>query len=80
MKRSDARSAGEPRRNKTLFENFRDWDKLLSAKELAERLSVDTHTIRNWRHRKMIPAVKLGPQTVKYRWGDIVEWIRVEGI
>ncbi len=52
---------------------------LLTTAELAERLNVAEKTIRHWRYARGLPAVKLGPKLVRYRWKDILGWLKANG-
>ncbi len=50
-------------------------DRLLTVEDLAEYLSVPVATLYAWRgHRQGPPGVRVG-RHVRYRWGDIEEWI-----
>ncbi len=51
-------------------------DMLLTETEAAEILAVSVRTIQNWRIRGGGPPFyKLVAKTVRYRLGDLVEWL-----
>lgn len=54
-------------------------ERLLSAEELSEVLSVAVKTVRKWRHEGDIPAIKLGKRLVRYRLGDVLKWLNNRG-
>jgi excisionase family DNA binding protein len=45
---------------------------LLTAAELAERLRVKPGTVREWARRGLIPSVRLGHKTIRYRLAAVV--------
>ena len=53
-------------------------DRLLTARELAERLGVDTETVLRWTRRGELPAIRL-PGTkrgrLRYRESDFEAWL-----
>jgi excisionase family DNA binding protein len=53
-------------------------DRLLTARELAERLGVDTETVLRWTRRGELPAIRL-PGTkrgrLRYRESDYEAWL-----
>jgi predicted site-specific integrase-resolvase len=49
---------------------------LLTAAELAARLSVRPATIRVWARAGMIPAVRLTPKVVRFEPGDVLAALR----
>jgi excisionase family DNA binding protein len=50
-------------------------DRLLTARELAERLSVSTETILRWTRKGELPAFRLPGGAIRYREGDIEAWL-----
>ena len=54
-------------------------EKLLTTAELALRLSVAEKTIRDWRYARNLPAIKVGPKLVRYRWRDVCKWLITHG-
>ncbi|MBE0448983.1 MAG: helix-turn-helix domain-containing protein [Actinobacteria bacterium] len=54
-------------------------DKLLSLKEVADRLGLNPETIRRWTKSGKLPAVKLGPNTVRVKELDLQEFIESRG-
>ena len=53
-------------------------DVLLTTAQLAETLNVSEKTIRDWRYSQKLPAIKLR-KLVRYRLGDILEWLKTNG-
>ena len=49
--------------------------KLLTATEVADRLSVSIKTIRKWTCQRSIPFIKLGA-SVRFREDDLEDWIK----
>jgi len=49
--------------------------KLLTVQEAAEMLAMPVGTLRNLTHRREIPVVKVGSQSVRYRFLDLLDWI-----
>jgi len=51
-------------------------EQLLTAEEVAERLQVKVDTLHQWRWLGKGPrAVKVGRKFVRYRAGDVNDWI-----
>lgn len=50
-------------------------DRLLTVVELAEYLGVPPATLYQWRHRGEGPRGFRVGRHLRYRWGDISEWI-----
>jgi hypothetical protein len=46
---------------------------LLSGAELARALGETERTILNWRHRGIIPCLKLGHRSLRYRLGVVLD-------
>ncbi len=53
-----------------------DEDDLLSTPELAEALGVNERTVRKWRADGTGPPVLWAGAHARYRWGDVLEWMR----
>jgi excisionase family DNA binding protein len=51
-------------------------DRLLTAKELARILGVDSTTIQNWVRTGQIPSVKLGTRTRRFRRSEVENWLK----
>jgi excisionase family DNA binding protein len=50
-------------------------DRLLTAREVAERLSMSTESVlRRWRARE-IPGYRLGTNVLRFRESDIEMWL-----
>ena len=50
-------------------------DKLLTIKELADRLSVSVATLYEWRRQGEIPSVKLSRKTLRFKESAINDFI-----
>ena len=50
-------------------------DRLLTVEELADYLAVPVATIYAWRHRRQGPPGFRVGRYVRFRWGDIQQWI-----
>jgi excisionase family DNA binding protein len=50
-------------------------DALLKTEELAQALGVSKQTIRRWHFVGYLRGFKMGPHLVRYRWGDVQEWL-----
>ncbi len=50
-------------------------DTLLNTTELAKALHVSAKTIRRWHFIGYLRGLKIGPHLVRYRWGDVQEWL-----
>ncbi len=51
-------------------------DRLLTTQQLAEYLAVPVATLYSWRHAgEGPPGFRVGKH-VRYRWGDVDEWVR----
>ena len=51
-------------------------DRLLTTQQLAEYLAVPVATLYSWRHAgEGPPGFRVGKH-VRYRWGDVEEWVR----
>ncbi|WP_369696393.1 helix-turn-helix domain-containing protein [Oligoflexus tunisiensis] len=71
----------EEPKGRTLFDNL-EHDQLLTADDLAERLSISVKTVRKWRYERVLPPetmVKLRHQ-VRYRWGMVLRWLESKGM
>jgi DNA-binding transcriptional MerR regulator len=53
-----------------------DDDALLTTDELAEALRVNPRTVRRWRSEGGGPPVMWAGEVARYRWGDVVAWLR----
>jgi len=49
--------------------------KILTAKQVAEKLQVDKSTVYQWAREGSLPCVKVGPDTVRFIEEKIDEWI-----
>jgi excisionase family DNA binding protein len=50
-------------------------DRLLTVKDLAEYLGVPVATIYAWRHRREGPPGFRVGRHLRFRWGDVHQWI-----
>ena len=51
-------------------------DELLTAAELAGRLRVKPGTVSAWTRAGRIPAVRIGPKTIRFDWAGVVKALR----
>jgi Helix-turn-helix domain len=51
-------------------------DALLTTAELARELRVNERTVRKWRNEGGGPPVLWAGGVARYRWGDVLEWMR----
>jgi excisionase family DNA binding protein len=49
--------------------------RLLTARDLAERLGVSTETILRWTRRGELPAVRLPGGAIRYREEELEAWL-----
>jgi excisionase family DNA binding protein len=49
-------------------------DRLLTAREVAERLSLTTETVLVWVRQGALPAFRLG-RAIRFREGDLDDWL-----
>jgi excisionase family DNA binding protein len=50
-------------------------ERMLTARELAERLGVSTGALLRWTRAGKVPAVKLPSGAVRYRPGELEVWL-----
>jgi excisionase family DNA binding protein len=50
-------------------------ERLLTARELAERLGVSAETVLRWTRRGEVPALRLPGGAIRYRPGAIEAWL-----
>lgn len=55
-----------------------DDDDLLTSAELAKALRVNERTVRRWRNEGTGPPVLWAGAVARYRWGDVVAWLKRE--
>ncbi|MBI5892151.1 MAG: excisionase family DNA-binding protein [Deltaproteobacteria bacterium] len=55
------------------------FEKPISAREIAERLSITTATVRNWAHKGIIPFIRVGARTMRFKWCDVEKIIQKNG-
>lgn len=48
-------------------------DSLVSSDELASIFLVSGLTIRNWREKGGLKAIRIGRKCIRFRWGDVVD-------
>jgi excisionase family DNA binding protein len=48
-------------------------DQLLTAEQLADRLSVKPGTVSQWRRAGKIPAIRLSPKVVRFNLQAVVD-------
>ena len=51
-------------------------DALLTATEVAQRLNLRVATVRAWTYRRLLPSVRVGARSVRYRREDVERIIR----
>lgn len=61
------------------FDNLHAED-LLTVEEVAMVLTVAPKTIRKWRFQGDLRAVKIGRRLIRFRWGDVLEWLKTNGV
>jgi excisionase family DNA binding protein len=49
---------------------------LLSADDLAARLRVRPSTVRAWARADRIPAIRIGPKTLRFDFAEVLRAIR----
>jgi len=55
-------------------------DDLLVEAQAAELLVMSVRTLQSWRHKdRGPPFVRVG-RNIRYRYGDVLEWIRMKTI
>jgi excisionase family DNA binding protein len=52
-------------------------ERLLSIKEVSERLSIKENTLRAWVFQRRIPTIRLG-RLVRFRESDLAAWVKAE--
>ena len=50
-------------------------EKLLTVKDLEDRLNIPRSTIRAWIYQKRIPVVRIG-RLVRFKESDLERWIK----
>ncbi len=50
-------------------------DSLLKTEQVAAILCLSPVTIRKWQAEKGLKAVRIGTRVVRFRWGDVVDWL-----
>ncbi len=62
--------------NPRSIERFSDDDRLLTSKELANRLGLSDHFMRKSRMGRCGPPfLRLGRNAVRYSWADVQHWL-----
>jgi excisionase family DNA binding protein len=51
-------------------------DRLLTARQVADRLALTPETILRWTRRRDLPAFKLPGGAIRYREADLDAWLR----
>lgn len=49
--------------------------RLLTAREVADKLGVSTETVLRWRRKSLIPAIALPGGAVRFRQDELDEWL-----
>jgi len=49
---------------------------LLTAEQLASKLTVTPRTVREWSRAGLIPATRLTPKVIRYNLADVVTSLR----
>ena len=47
-------------------------DEILEKRELAGRLKISTRTLDQWMRDGLVPFLKIGRKTVRFRWVDVL--------
>jgi len=50
-------------------------DKLLTPKQLSERLQVSPSTVYQWVHTEFVPCIRLG-KCVRFDEEDVIKWLQ----
>jgi excisionase family DNA binding protein len=50
-------------------------ERLLTARELADRLGVSVETVLRWARRGKLPAVYLSSRAIRFREDDVDTWL-----
>lgn len=53
---------------------------LLSVKQVAEYLNVGGYVIYSWVAKRLIPYVRIGHRTIRFRREEIDAWIRNKSV
>ena len=48
-------------------------DGLLTKRGLAPKLQISTRTLDDWMRRGLVPFIKIGGKTVRFRLADVLE-------
>lgn len=56
-----------------------DADRLLTPEEVAEKLGISPRNIANLVSRDQMPAHRVGPRLLRFRWVDVERWARERG-
>ena len=48
-------------------------DGLLTKRTLAPKLQISTRTLDSWMKKGLVPFIKVGGKTVRFRLGDVLE-------
>jgi excisionase family DNA binding protein len=51
-------------------------DRLLTAREIAERVGVSSETVLRWVRRGEIPAIKLPGGAIRFSAGEFEAWLK----
>jgi excisionase family DNA binding protein len=51
-------------------------EKLMTYKEIAERLGVAISTVRRWKTHKQIPCVQIGHQYVRFHYPSVLKHLK----
>lgn len=54
-------------------------DRLLTKRELAQRLRVSTRTVDVYMRAKRLPFLKIG-KTVRFHWSDVIEKLSIHRV
>jgi len=50
-------------------------DRLMTTREVAERLRISVETVLRWYHAGELPGVRLGAKVIRFRESEIETWI-----
>ena len=48
---------------------------LLTDAQAAEFLSVESRTLREWRHTRQLPHIRISSRVIRYRKTDLDAWL-----
>ena len=52
---------------------------LVNRNQLSFELGVTTRTVRNWEIDGLLPSIRIGKRTVRYRIDDVIAFLKKRG-